>query len=223
MLFRSVDMGISSKRTEEIIAIKAPITSSFLTYGKSLNLKVQNAVDAGHEIMLHAPMEPHSDADIAPDVLTTNMKPETIKKSLEIMIDKFSNINGINNHMGSKFTEDFEAMNAVMEVLKEKDLFFLDSKTSAFSAGRKVAKLNGVPYATRHVFLDNYNNLEYIRKQLAITEKIAKRNGFAIAIGHPKSHTAIAVKEWVDAAEEKGFKLVHLSDIVNVIRASHLN
>lgn len=216
------DMGISKKRTADIISLQAPLTASFLTYGKELDNQVKNAREAGLEIMVHTPMEPHSKADLAPDTLTTRMDTEEIKSGLKIMLDKFHNVKGINNHMGSKLTEDFERMNAVMEVLSERDLFFLDSKTTAFSVAKKAAKQNLVSYATRHVFLDNENKADYILKQLAIAERIARRNGYAVAIGHPKTGTYQALKQWLPTLEEKKIKLVPMSEIVKVLRQSHI-
>ena len=216
------DMGISKKRTADIISLQAPLTASFLTYGKELDNQVKNAREAGLEIMVHTPMEPHSKADLAPDTLTTRMDTEDIKSGLKIMLDKFHNVKGINNHMGSKLTEDFERMNAVMEVLSERDLFFLDSKTTAFSVAKKAAKQNLVSYATRHVFLDNENKADYILKQLAIAERIARRNGYAVAIGHPKTGTYQALKQWLPTLEEKKIKLVPMSEIVKVLRQSHI-
>lgn len=216
------DMGISQKRTADIISLQAPLTASFLTYGKELDNQVKKAGEAGLEIMVHTPMEPHSKADLAPDTLTTRMDTEEIKSGLKIMLDKFHNVKGINNHMGSKLTEDFERMNAVMEVLSERDLFFLDSKTTAFSVAKKAAKQNLVSYATRHVFLDNENKADYILKQLAIAERIARRNGYAVAIGHPKTGTYQALKQWLPTLEEKKIKLVPMSEIVKVLRQSHI-
>ena len=118
--------------------------------------------------------------------------------------------------MGSKFTEDRRAMSDIMKVLAEHDLFFLDSKTTAKSVGQEVAKTYGVDYATRHVFLDNNNDKAYILGQLRATEKIAKKNGYAVAIGHPKSQTYVALKEWLPTLEEKGIKLVPMSEIVEL-------
>lgn len=208
------DMGISYRRSKDIISLHAPLTSSFLTYGKKLNEQVAAARSAGHEVMVHTPMEAKSNVDAAPDVLTTQMTPDEIKENLLQMLKKFDDVRGINNHMGSKLTEDSQRMGAVMEVLNEKGLFFLDSKTSPKSVGREAAGKFSVPYVTRNVFLDNENNFEYISKQLALTEKIAARNGYAVAICHPKSQTYLALKAWLEELPRKNFKLVHLSEIV---------
>lgn len=210
------DMGINRKRTLDIISLKAPLTSSFLTYGQTLDKFAANAESAGHEIMIHAPMEPKVKADLAPDTLMTDMSEEQIEKRFEDMLAKFNNIkvSGINNHMGSKFTEDKERLGYVMKILKQRGMFFLDSKTTAKSKGKELAEVDGVDYAARDVFLDNENDYAYIMRQLEKTEKIARKKGFAVAIGHPKSQTYLALKDWLKTLPDKGVKLVHVSEIV---------
>ena len=210
------DMGVNVRRTRDIISLEAPLTSSFLTYGPHLEQQIEAARAAGHEIMVHVPMQPHKDLYTAPDGLTVDMTDEELTKNFEIMLTKFEGVKGVNNHMGSKFTEDRRAMSDIMKVLAEHNLFFLDSKTTAKSVGQEVAKAYGVDYATRHVFLDNNNDKAYILGQLRATEKIAKKNGYAVAIGHPKSQTYVALKEWLPTLEEKGIKLVPMSEIVEL-------
>ena len=211
------DMGINHRRTADISSLNAPLTSSFLTYGTRLDKQVEKAVKAGHEIMIHVPMEPKSKINLTPDTLTTQMNEKDIKAELSKMLNKFKNVRGVNNHMGSEFTEDKQRMNYVMDVLKEHNMFFVDSKTSAKSVGRRVAKDKRVAYAHRHVFLDNENKVDYINKQLRAAERIARKNGYAVAIGHPKSATFKALKDWLPSLEEKNIKLVHMSEIVKVL------
>lgn len=212
------DMGISPRRTEEMLSIKAPISSSFLTYGKNLKEFCKEAEEAGHEVMMHTPMEPKVQADLAPDTLKISMSDEEIEKAFFQMLAKFDgeNIKGINNHMGSLFTESAQKLDAVMKILKAKNMYFLDSKTSKYSQGENVAEMEGVPYVARDVFLDNDNDYEKIRTQLSKLERIAQKNGFAVAIGHPKTQTFAALRDWVQTLDGKNIKLVHLSDIVDL-------
>lgn len=210
------DMGVNVRRTKDIISLEAPLTSSFLTYGPHLEKQIEEARAAGHEIMAHVPMQPHKDLYTAPDGLTVNMSDEELTENFETMLKKFPKIQGINNHMGSKFTENRRVMSDIMQVLKKHNLFFLDSKTTSKSVGREVAAIHGVRYATRHVFLDNNNEKNYILRQLCQTEKIAEKNGYAVAIGHPKSQTYAALKEWLPTLKAKGIKLVHMSEIVEL-------
>ena len=211
------DMGISLKRTADIISLKAPITASFLTYGRKLDEQIKNSLQSGHEIMVHVPMEAQTAVDAAPDVLTTKMSLKEIRNNMIEMLKKFKDIKGINNHMGSKLTEDYGRMKEVMETLKEKGLYFLDSKTSPRSKAETAAQNVGIAYAHRHVFLDNQNDKAYILGQLAKVERLASKNGYAIAIGHPKSQTYEALKEWLPTLENKGMRLIHLSNAIKIL------
>lgn len=215
------DMGVSPRRSKDIISLNAPVTTAFLTYAGHLPQQVEAARKAGHEIMIHVPMQAKTNKDAAPDVLTVAMSPDEVKSRLEEMLAKFKDIKGINNHMGSLFTENSQSLGAVMEVLHRRNLFFLDSKTSAQSVGRQEARKFNVVYVHRHVFLDNENNVEYITKQLGLAEGIARRNGYAVAIGHPKSGTYEALKAWIPTLEEKGIKLVPMSKIAKVVGVPH--
>lgn len=211
------DMGISLKRTAEISSLKAPITASFLTYGRKLDEQINNSLKSGHEIIVHVPMEAQTAVDVAPDVLTTKMSLSEIKANLLAMLKKFKEIKGINNHMGSKLTEDYKRMKTVMETLKEKGLYFLDSKTSPKSRAEKAAQDTGIAYAHRHVFLDNKNEKEYILDQLGKVERLANKNGYAIAIGHPKTQTYAALKEWLPTVDKKGIKIIPLSTAIKIL------
>lgn len=212
------DMGISPRRTKEMLSVKAPITSSFLTYGNNLKEYLGEAVEAGHEIMVHTPMEPKVQADLAPDTLKISMSDEEIEKNFSDMLAKFEGfkIKGINNHMGSLFTESAQKLDAMMKILKQKNMYFLDSKTSEYSQGENVAKMEGVVYVARDVFLDNDNDYQKVRNQLAKLEKIAEKRGFAVAIGHPKIQTYAALKDWLPTIGEKNIKLVHLSELIDL-------
>ena len=108
------DMGASPKRTEAIIALEAPLTASFLTFAPQLKKQVKQSRRAGHEIMIHVPMQPHSNVFVSEDVLTVTMSEQQISDSFKKMLDKFEDIKGINNHMGSLFTEHADKLAPIM-------------------------------------------------------------------------------------------------------------
>lgn len=207
------DMGGSPKRTGEITALKAPLTASFLTFAPNLPRQVQNSLAAGHEIMIHVPMQPRSDIYVSEDVLKVDMSEQEISRTFTVMLDKFHDVKGVNNHMGSRFTERGDKLAPVMKILAERGLFFLDSKTTPKSEAESAAAKYGVRYLHRHVFLDNDNDFDYITGQLRLTEKIARKNGYAIAIGHPKSQTSRALKVWLETLPAKNIRLVPLSEL----------
>ena len=99
-------------------------------------------------------------------------------------------------------------------------MYFLDSKTSKYSQGANVAAMEGVDYIARDVFLDNDNDHEKILKQFKKTENIARNKGFAVAIGHPKSQTFAALKDWLAKLDDQSIKLVHLNKLIALKKAS---
>lgn len=213
------DMGASPVRTKDIVAIQAPLTASFVTFASQLQKQVKQSEQSGHEIMIHVPMQPKSNIFVSNDVLKIDMSQEQITQAFKEMLKNFDSAKGINNHMGSLFTEHADKLAPVMKLLAEHHLFFLDSKTTAQSKGEETAQKYGVPCVHRHIFLDNENELGYILKQLEKTENVAKKNGYAIAIGHPKTQTSRALKLWIKTLADKNIDIVHLSQIVEQITA----
>ena len=213
------DMGISSAHTADILSLKAPLTTSFLTYGNAKKEVAQQAHEKGFEVMLHVPMMPHIEASLAPVTLNSEMSDDEIKEKFAEMLQRYDGVEipGINNHMGSKFTEDEHAMGLIMAMLKERGMFFLDSKTTPKSVGKKVAEEYGVPYIARDVFLDNENNYDYIMDQLLSLEQTAAKKGFVVAIGHPKTQTYNALKDWVDHLDTDKFEIIHVNDLIKLL------
>ncbi len=206
------DMGVDRKRSARVIGLKGPLTLSFLTYAGGLDRQTAAARAAGHELLLHIPMEPGSKhVDPGPNVLLSGMKPAELKRRLSWSLDRFGAYVGVNNHMGSKFTADAAAMAVVMEEIKSRGLMFLDSRTTSATQGGVLARRMGVPFLERNIFLDHDNDLAAIKARLAEVEKLARRIGFAIAIGHPREATIRALVPWLAGVEAKGFRLVPLT------------
>ena len=216
------DMGVNQRRTKDMLQLEGALTSSFLTYGANLQKLAHQAQNAGHEVILHAAMEPKGPASLAPDTIKTSMDEAQIEGLFQSMLDKFDglNIKGVNHHMGSKFTEDAEKLRYVMDMIKARDMYFMDSKTTWHSQGSAVAAADGVPYVARDVFLDNEDNADYIRKQFSELEKIAHQKGYAVAICHPKKQTYAVLKEWLEELPQKDVKLVHLGEIITLANAA---
>jgi polysaccharide deacetylase 2 family uncharacterized protein YibQ len=209
------DLGIDKPRTARAIRLKGPLTLSFLTYASDLGPQTRAAREAGHELLIHIPMEPGSpDVDPGPNVLLSGVPPGELLTSLKWNLDQFSGYVGANNHMGSRFTADLPGMEVVMKELKKRKLFFLDSITAGNSVARKAARKIGVPFAARNVFLDHQDDVAGIQKRLAEVEKLARKNGVAIAIGHPRESTLQALVPWLEKIESKGLRLVPLSQVV---------
>ncbi|MBC07461.1 divergent polysaccharide deacetylase family protein [Thalassospira sp.] len=209
------DAGLDQPRTARTVELPGPITISYLPYARDLQPQVNAARKAGHEVMLHMPMEPSSAAvDPGPHALLASYDRQTILNEMDWMLDRFDGYVGVNNHMGSKFTADPERMRVVMEVMKSRGLMFLDSRTSADSVGYSTANNFGVPAITRDIFIDDADDAAKIADMLARTENVARKQGFAIAIGHPRDLTIGALKTWIPEIQAKGFVLVPITDVL---------
>ena len=210
------DMGVDRRRSKDMWAdVPGPLTLSFMTYAKDLPKQTQAARAKGHELMLHMSMEPSSRSiDAGENVLLTAMPSDEIRSLANWGMNRFEGFVAVNNHMGSRFTEDARGMRVVLEEIKKRGLFFLDSRTSSRTVGRTVAREIGLPFLERNVFLDNANDPAKVLAQLYETERLAKKYGHAIAIGHPRDATIKVLKTWIVDAKERGFSIVPISTLM---------
>jgi polysaccharide deacetylase 2 family uncharacterized protein YibQ len=209
------DMGLDRRHSDEAAGLPAPLTLSFMTYAEELPAQVGAARAHGHEIMLHVPMEPRgAHIDPGPNALTLGLDEDEIRRRMIWDLGRIDGIVGVNNHMGSRFTEWPQGMAPVLAMLRERGLFFLDSRTTPRSVGIELAVGIGLPHAARDIFLDDDPSDPAVAGALAKTEAVARRTGIAIAIGHPHAQTLIELRRWLPAVEARGFRLVPVSAIV---------
>ncbi len=207
------DMGINRRMTRKAIELPAPITTSFLPYARNLENQTADARNAGHELMLHLPMQPFSPRKNAgPGALTTDMSESEIYAALDNALAAFDGYVGINNHMGSRFTANSDLMRIVLNELHRRGLLFLDSVTARSSTAYRIAREIGMPAAKRQIFLDNTES--EIPARLDELERYASKHGAAIGIGHPRQSTIEALQSWIPDAAERGFVFVPVSTIV---------
>lgn len=214
------DMGVDKVRTARATALPGPLTMSFLPYARDLPAQTEAARNAGHELLVHMPMQPLSASiDPGPNALTVDLSDMEIQKRLNVNLSRFSNFVGINNHMGSKFTANTSAMSLVMLELRRRGLLFIDSMTSPQSVGVAVAHRMGVPALPRDVFLDHSSDPALIGAQLVRLEALAISKGSAIAIGHPRDATIAALSKWLPKLSSRGIALVPVSAVVDMKNA----
>lgn len=214
------DMGPNRRGTERALGLPAPITFAFLPYAPGVAGMVRRAREAGHEILVHVPMEPLGSDDPGPHALRSGETLERLKADLGWNLDRFDGFVGINNHMGSRFTADAGGMRLVMAELKARGLMFLDSRTIANSQGARIAREFGLPTLSRDVFLDHDEEGAEVRAELDRLERLARERGSAIAIGHPHPETLERLEKWIPEAQARGFTLVPLTAILRRHEAS---
>ena len=193
--------------SSSMLIAPAPVTLAMLPYAQGVADLAQAASARGHELLVHVPMQPSYGANPGPQALLLDQTPEERQRLLQWNLAQFSGYVGINNHMGSQFTEDSAALRPVIETVRAANLLFLDSRTTVHTAGRTLASELAVPFAERDVFLDNHRNADYLALQLAQVEAIARRRGLAVAIGHPHEVTLAALAAWLPRLDARGFAL----------------
>ncbi|MDD4616082.1 MAG: divergent polysaccharide deacetylase family protein [Alphaproteobacteria bacterium] len=208
------DMGAEMKSSEKALRLPAPVTLSFLPYAVRTREQSKEARERGHEVLLHMPMEPLGHENPGKGALTVDLPMAELHARFETALASFTGFDGINNHMGSKFTAYSDGMAMVVDDLKERNLFFLDSRTSAQSIGTKIAREKGLPTIGRDIFLDDDPSPEAIRRQIALTERLARQKGHAVAIGHPHAATIDAIETWAAEAPHRGVELVPVNALV---------
>lgn len=181
------DLGYDRPIAQEFIDFQAPLTLSFLPQAPHAKEMALLAREKGKETLLHLPMEPldYPGTNPGPGALLLSMSSNEILQIINNDFNNFPFVRGANNHMGSRFTENREKMAVVLESLKKRDLFFLDSLTTAHSVVPSLAEDLGVKYLQRNIFLDNEVAEEPIRQQLEKLIQVAQARGFAVGCGHP--------------------------------------
>ncbi|EAI9715147.1 divergent polysaccharide deacetylase family protein [Campylobacter coli] len=161
--------------------------------------------------MVHLPLAAMNYTKPELDTLNPSDSEKRIFKKIQQVKKDFKDLKFINNHTGSLFTSDEKAMKKLYKAFEKEELIFVDSKTIASSKAPKVAKALGQIYIQRDVFLDNRDDVAYIKNQLIEAVRLAKQKGFAIAIGHPRKNTFKALDQSKDLL--KSVELVYLSEI----------
>jgi len=205
------DVGLDRRRSGRITQLPGPLTLSFLPYAQDLGSQVAVARGRGHEIMLHMPMEPGGQEDPGPRALRLAQTPMERLAALDWALAQIDRPVGVNNHMGSRFTADEGAMAPLVAHLAQRGLLWLDSRTTARTAGPRLAARNGLPVLERDVFLDDDPDRPGVHEQLERLERIARSHGAAIAIGHPRDATIAELENWLPTLAARGMVLVPLT------------
>lgn len=210
------DLGHELQSARALIDIPLPVTFAILPYPPQAASVARLAHQHGYEVMLHIPMEPrgYPAIDPGPQALLHTMGTAELQGQLRKWLDLLPYVVGGNNHMGSRLTEQRESMTAVLEVMQERGLFFVDSKTSSASVAVKEGHRLGVPVTLRDVFLDNVREVPAIAREIQKLAGVARRRGSAVGICHPYPETLAALRQEAEVLREQGIEVVPVSKLL---------
>jgi len=209
------DLGRSLGDVRGLEALGVPLSYAVLPFESKTREVVAALRRNDREILCHLPMQPVNGANPGPGALLRSMSPEELVAATRAALQAVAGATGVNNHMGSSFTTDRQAMRTVLGELDRHGLFFLDSRTSGKSVGYAQARALGLPAAKRQVFLDGDPNPEVIRRQFRQLLAAARQRGAAIGIGHPHPETLAILAEEVPRAGALGYEFVPVSYLLD--------
>jgi len=202
--------------TDGFLALDANLTYAVIPGHEHSYFFSEKAKTAGFEVIVHMPMEntgkTYGEEEF---VLKTDMDAETIERRVRNAFNQIPAAIGMNNHQGSKASADQQVMSTIARTLKDKNKFFVDSRTTVETIGETTMKIFDVPTASRNVFLDNDDDEEKITQQLMKLVKKSQENGFAIGIGHVKPKTLNVLKKHIPELQKEGFKFEFVSKMLH--------
>lgn len=207
------DFGYNMPVAEKFLSLSAPLTISVLPKLSYSGKIASLAASSGKAVLLHLPMESYSaQKERRADIITADMTKEEIAKKFNEAVSTVPFAMGVNNHEGSKATENYAVMEVILSECKQRGLFYLDSVTSYSSAAADAASRVGLSIHKRNVFLDNNDDVGSILSELSKLGSIAQRRSFAIGIGHARLNTALAVEKFYEENKDK-FDFVTLDEV----------
>jgi hypothetical protein len=216
------DLGRSLVHLEQLTALGLPLSIAVIPGLPATGATAGEAARRGIELLLHQPMEPREESGKNPGegVLLTSMTAAAIRSRVRANLAAVPGAVGVNNHMGSRFTEDAAGLEAFMAEVRELGLFWLDSRTTSSSRGVETARAAGVPAIERDVFIDAEVNVDFIRGQVRKLIAAARVRGAAVGIGHPHPETIAVLREMRGELLASGVTLVPVSALVRTTPAA---
>jgi polysaccharide deacetylase 2 family uncharacterized protein YibQ len=219
------DLGHDLAAARDLLRWRYPLTLSVLPRLPYSGEIAEEAHRAGAEVMLHLPMQPGPGSRVGPGAgeIREGMRQEELERTIEQDLASVPHSAGVNNHMGSRATADAALMTAVMKILAEHRLYFVDSRTTASSVALDCARRQGLPAFFRSVFLDDTETVAYTTGQLEKFRRLVEEQGAALAIGHPYPTTLQALAAFAPEFERDDIELVPASKLVHLPEVARLS
>ncbi|HCN25086.1 MAG TPA: divergent polysaccharide deacetylase family protein [Candidatus Marinimicrobia bacterium] len=202
----------NDKVSDGFLSLGANLTFAVIPGHKYSKSFAKKAFKKGYEVIVHMPMESHVSSSGEEDfILNTDMTSSEIESRMEKVITHLPQAVGMNNHQGSKATENKRVMNVVGSVLKKYGMYFVDSRTTPESIAESMMMSLGVHTTNRDIFLDNEADSYLINKQLDQLISTAQHKGSAIGVGHARPMTLQVLQKRIPELKKAGFEFKFVS------------
>ena len=212
------DLGNNLDQGETLIDLPYPLTYSFLPRRPYSRRLAHRAAAHGKEVMVHLPMQSADQLNLGLGALTLELTQKQFQTSVRASMASIPHARGVNNHMGSLLTQHPGHMAWLMQVLASMDrvVYFVDSKTTPRTIAAQIAHEYFIPNISRDVFIDRSRREQDLKQQLEYLIKVAKRNGYAVAIGHPYPATIKVLSECLPSLIENNIEIVPVTALIDL-------
>ena len=215
------DLGKRLTTGKQVVNLPGPVACSFLPHERYTQVLARQAHKQHKEILLHQPMESVDRRAMDKGGILLDMTEKQLNGALRNNLAQIPYVQGINNHMGSLLTRHPGHMYWLMQELQRNgNLYFVDSRTTKATVAYSMAREFGIPSSKRNIFLDNVSNPQAVRKQFRALLRSARKNGTALALGHPYRSTLQVLQEELPVLKQQGIKLVSVSELIRMQQES---
>lgn len=214
------DLGNRMDGTDEILELPVKLTVAVMPFLETTQEDARRAHERGHDVIVHLPMEPKQGRPewLGPGAILSRMTDEEIRQRVEAAIDQVPYAIGMNNHMGSKVTGDERVMSVILDVCRDRGLFFVDSKTNYWSVIPRLSQEKGLPRIENDIFLDDVGSVEHVSGQLRQVLQLLKENKrtSCVTIGHvgvQGKKTAAALKLNIPMLQAEGVSFIGIGEL----------
>lgn len=204
------DLGQNPARDSRVLALPGPVTLAVMPDTPHASEFARQAHQAGKTVILHMPMDPAT----GPYAWHPGMPQAELMRRMDAALVKVPFAAGLNNHMGSRMTAEPEAMGWLMDELHQRDLFFVDSRTSARTVAAAKAQEKGLASVSRDVFLDDVRTTAAIAAQLQQGIDLAHKQGSAVLIGHPYPQTLDVLERELPKLKAQGITWIEIHQMI---------
>ena len=211
------DLGNSYERDRRAVLLPGKLSYAFLPHTRYTQELANLAHALNKDVLLHLPMQSTDGEPLGPGALTLDMSAKQLLRTFLSSLASVPHAVGVNNHMGSMLTQHPGHMQWLMQAIANTgSLFFIDSFTAAKSIAYKIANENWIPNMKRDVFLDSIREPAAIHREFNRLLHIARKNGIALAIGHPYPETLKALEALLPTLPQQGIRLVPVSQLIKL-------
>lgn len=217
------DIGDNLPLGRRAVDLPGPVAIAVLPHTAYSTRLAERATTRGKVVMLHAPMTNHGGRRTGPGTLSADMDHDRFLQVLRADLEAVPQARGVNNHMGSELTEQPLPMSWLMRELGQRGLFFVDSRTTRFTTAERQARAQGLPHLRRHVFLDHSRDPAEIHAQFERWLALARKQGLAVAIGHPYPETLAMLERRLPGLLLQGINLISVAEAATLATVNTAN